>query len=47
MDQMKVVIIGAGKRATEGYIPTLQTMSDRFHLEAIHDIDPDLSLIHI
>ena len=41
MDQMKVVIIGAGKRATEGYIPTLQTMSDRFHLEAIHDIDPD------
>lgn len=41
MDQMKVVIIGAGKRTTEGYIPTLQTMSDRFHLEAIHDIDPD------
>ena len=41
MDQMKVVMIGAGKRATEGYIPTIQTMSDRFHLAAIHDIDPD------
>lgn len=43
MDTLRVALIGAGKRAIQGYIPILKTMADQFQLVAIYDTDGEVA----